>query len=53
MSLDPRRRYRIAGAVCLVGALIALFAGAALVALLLALLAAGLFYYSNRVNTVP
>ena len=53
VTFDPRPRYRIAGALFLVAAVIALIAGASLVALLLALIAAGLFYYSSRVKTVP
>jgi hypothetical protein len=50
---DPRPRYRIAGALFLVAALVALFGGVALLALVFALVSAGLFYYSTRVKTVP
>ena len=53
MNFDPRPRYRIAGAVFLVAALIAILIGAAFLGLLFALVAAGLFYYSTRVKTVP
>jgi len=53
VTFDPRGRYRIAGALFLVAALVALVAGAAFVGLVLALVAAGLFYYSNRVKSVP
>ena len=53
VTLDPRPRYRIAGAVFLAGAVIAILAGAALVGLLLALVAAALFYYSTQIKSVP
>jgi hypothetical protein len=53
VTFDPRPRYRIAGALFLVAAVIVLLAGASFVALVLALVAAGLFYYSSRVKTVP
>jgi hypothetical protein len=53
VTLDPRSRYRIAGALFLVAAVIVLLAGASFIAVVLALVAAGLFYYSNRVKTVP
>ncbi|HMC06853.1 MAG TPA: hypothetical protein VKG89_05600 [Solirubrobacterales bacterium] len=53
MKFDPRPRYRLAGGLFLVAAVIALFGGVALLALLFALAAAGLFHYSNRVKTVP
>ena len=53
MTFDPRPRYRIAGALFLVAAVIVLLAGASFIALVLALVAAGLFYYSSRVKTVP
>jgi len=53
MSFDPRPRYLLAGALFIVAAIITLFAGSAIVALLLALVAAGLFYSASRVTTVP
>ena len=53
VTFDPRPRYRIAGALFLVAAVIVLLAGASFIALVLALIAAGLFYYSSRVKTVP
>ena len=52
-EFDPRPRYRIAGALFLVAAVIVLLAGASFIALVLALVTAGLFYYSSRVKTVP
>ena len=53
MTFDPRPRYRIAGAVFLVAAIIAILAGVAVVGLLLALAAAWLFYYSTQIKSVP
>jgi uncharacterized membrane protein YciS (DUF1049 family) len=53
MSLDPRPRYLVAGALFIVAAIIALVAGSAAVAVILALIAAGLFYLASRVKTVP
>ena len=53
MFRDPRPRYQLAGALCLLVALVVLFAGIAALAILFALVAAGLFYYSTRVKSVP
>jgi hypothetical protein len=53
MSLDPRPRYLLAGALFLVAAVIALFIGGPLPALLFAVIAAVLFYLAGRVKTVP
>ena len=50
---DPRPRYLTAGALFLVAALVTLIAGVPLLALLLAAVAAGLFYYMTKVKTVP
>ena len=53
MNHDPRPRYWAAGALFLVAALITLIAGVPLLTLLLAVVAAGLFYYMTKVKTVP
>jgi hypothetical protein len=53
MTLDPRPRYLLAGALFIVAAIIALIAGSAAVAVILALVAAALFYLASRVKTVP
>ena len=53
MEHDPRPRYLAAGALFLVAALITLLAGVPLLTLLLAVVAAGLFYYMTKVKTVP
>ncbi len=53
VTFAPGPRYRIAGALFLVAAVIVLLAGASFIALVLALVAAGLFYYSSRVKTAP
>jgi uncharacterized membrane protein YjjP (DUF1212 family) len=53
MEHDPRPRYLAAGALFLVAALVTLIAGAPLLTLLLAVVAAGLFYYMTRVKSVP
>ncbi len=53
MSVDPRPRYLLAGALFIVAAIIALFAGTPAVAVILALVSAGLFFMASRVKTVP
>ena len=53
VSLDPRPRYQLAGLLFLLVALVMLFSGISILALLFALVAAGLFYYSTRVKSVP
>jgi hypothetical protein len=53
MNHDPRPRYMAAGALFLVAALVTLIAGVPLLTLLLAVVAAGLFYYMTRVKSVP
>jgi hypothetical protein len=53
MEHDPRPRFLAAGAIFLVAGLIALIAGAPLVTLLLALVAAGFFYFMTKVSSVP
>jgi len=53
MNHDPRPRYLAARALFLVAALITLIAGVPLLTLLLAVVAAGLFYYMTKVKTVP
>lgn len=53
MEHDPRPRYLAAGALFLVGALVTLIAGEPLLTLLLAVVAAGLFYWMTRVKSVP
>jgi hypothetical protein len=53
MSVDPRPRYLLAGALFIVAALIALFAGSAAVAVILALVSAAFFFMASRVKTVP
>jgi hypothetical protein len=53
MEHDPRPRFLAGGALFLVAALVALIAGAPLVTLLLALVAAGFFYYTGKVSSVP
>ena len=53
MNHDPRPRYLAAGALFLVAALITLIAGEPLLTLLLAAVAAGLFYYMTKVRSVP
>ncbi len=50
---DPRPRYLAAGALFLVAALVTLIAGAWLLTLLLALVAAGFFYWMTKVQSVP
>ncbi len=53
MSHDPRPRYLAAGALFLVAALATLIAGVPLATLVLAVAAAGLFYYMTKVKSVP
>ena len=53
MDHDPRPRYLAAGALFLVAALTTLVAGVPLLTLLLALAAAGFFYWMTRVKSVP
>jgi Flp pilus assembly protein TadB len=53
MEHDPRPRYLAAGALFLVGALVTLIAGEPLLTLLLAVVAAVLFYWMTRVKSVP
>ena len=53
MDHDPRPRYLAAGALFLVGALVTLIAGEPLLTLLLAVAAAGFFYWMTRVKSVP
>lgn len=53
MEHDPRPRFLAAGALFLVAALVTLIAGAPLVTLVLAVVAAGFFYYMTRVSSVP
>jgi hypothetical protein len=53
MEHDPRPRFLAGGAIFLVAALVALIAGAPLVTLLLALVAAGFFYFMTKVSSVP
>ena len=52
MEHDPRPRYLAAGSLFLVGALVTLIAGAWLLTLLLALVAAGFFYWMTKVQSV-
>ena len=53
MEHDPRPRFLATGAILLVAALVALIAGAPVVTLLLALVAAGFFYFMTKVSSVP
>src|SRR3954447_3679875 len=53
MEHDPRPRYLAGGALFLVVAIFMLIVGLPLVTLLLAVVAAGLFYYMTKVKTVP
>jgi len=53
MEHDPRPRFLAAGAIFLVAGLVALIAGAPVVTLLLALVAAGFFYFMTKVSSVP
>jgi len=53
MEHDPRPRYLAGGALFLVTAIFMLIIGLPLVTLLLAVIAAGLFYYMTKVKTVP
>jgi hypothetical protein len=53
MDHDPRPRFLAAGALFLVAALVTLIAGAPLLTLVLAVVAAGFFYYMTRVSSVP
>jgi hypothetical protein len=53
MQHDPRPRYLAAGALFLVGALVTLIAGEPLLTLLLAVVAAGFFYWMTKVQSVP
>lgn len=53
MEHDPRPRYLAAGALFLVGALVTLIADVPWLTLLLALAAAGFFYWMTRVKSVP
>jgi hypothetical protein len=50
---DPRPRYFAAGALFLVAGLITLIAGVPLLTLLLALAAAGFFYWMTKAQSVP
>jgi hypothetical protein len=52
MEHDPRPRYVAAGALFLVGALVTLVAGVPLLTLLLALAAAGCFYWLAKAQSV-
>ena len=53
MGHDPRPRYLAAGALFLVAALVTLMAGEPLLTLLVAVVAAGFFYWMSRVKSVP
>jgi hypothetical protein len=50
---DPRPRYFAAGALFLVAGLITLIAGVPVLTLLLALAAAGFFYWMTKAQSVP
>jgi hypothetical protein len=52
MDHDPRPRFLAGGALFLVAALVTLIAGEPLLTLVLALAAAGFFYYTTRVSSV-
>ena len=53
MEHDPRPRYFAGGALFLVAAVFLLIIGMPLATLVLALIAAALFYYFTKVKTVP
>jgi hypothetical protein len=53
MDHDPRPRYLAGGALFLVTAVFMLVIGLPLVTLVLAAIAAALFYYMTKVKTVP
>jgi hypothetical protein len=53
MDHDPRPRFLAGGALFLVGALVTLIAGVPLLTLVLAVVAAGFFYYTTKVSSVP
>jgi hypothetical protein len=53
MEHDPRPRFLAGGALFLVGALVTLIAGVPLLTLVLAVVAAGFFYYTTKVSSVP
>ena len=53
MNHDPRPRYLAAGALFLVAALVTLIAGEPLLTLLLAVIAAGFFYWMTKTQSVP
>ena len=52
MQHDPRSRYLAAGSLFLVGALVTLIAGVWLLTLILAVVAAGLFYWLTKAQSV-